>query len=183
MLKVIILAAPLAADVALEHLPSVMPDVALAFAAFDCEGTAIGRFAEWTCAGVLFGALTYTLIDKIIAAAGVDALINDTIKGIILLGAVFLQLVGPMLKGVKLTDQVKEICGKWFAFGKTKKQLAAEAAEGGESALPSSEDDAVTEAEDAAERAVEEALDGAPSPEAAAEEIREEASSKEKPEG
>ena len=92
--------------------------------------------------GVLFGALTYTLIDKIIAAAGVDALINDTIKGIILLGAVFLQLVGPMLKGVKLTDQVKEICGKWFAFGKTKKQLAAEAAEGGESALPSSEDDA-----------------------------------------
>lgn len=56
MLKVIILAAPLAADVALEHLPSVMPDVALAFAAFDCEGTAIGRFAEWTCAGVLFGA-------------------------------------------------------------------------------------------------------------------------------
>ena len=44
--------------------------------------------------GVLFGALTYTLIDKIIAAAGVDALINDTIKGAILLAAVFLQLVG-----------------------------------------------------------------------------------------
>ena len=56
MLKVIILAAPLAADIALEHLPSVMPDVTLALAAFDCEGTAIGRLAEWACASVLFGA-------------------------------------------------------------------------------------------------------------------------------
>ena len=106
--------------------------------------------------GVLFGALTYTLIDKIIAAAG----------------AVFLQLVGPMLRGVKLTDQIKEITGKWLAFGKTKKQLAAEA-DGGESvALDASEDEAVTEAEEAAERAVEDVLDGAESPEAAAEEIK-----------
>ena len=133
--------------------------------------------------GVLFGAMSYTVIDKIIVALGLGGLINDAIKGAILLAAVFLQVVGPMLRGAKFTDQVKEICGKWFAFGKTKKQLAAEASEGGESALPSSEDDAVTEAEDAAECAVEEALDGAPSPEAAAEEIREEASSKEKPEG
>ena len=122
--------------------------------------------------GVLFGALTYTLIDKIIAAAGVDALINDTIKGIILLGAVFLQLVGPMLRGVKLTDQIKEITGKWLAFGKTKKQLAAEAGGGESVALDASEDEAVTEAEEAAERAVEDVLDGAESPEAAAEEIK-----------
>lgn len=57
MLKVIILAAPLAADVALEHLPSMMPDVTLAFTAFDCEGAAIGRLAEWACASVLFGTL------------------------------------------------------------------------------------------------------------------------------
>ena len=33
--------------------------------------------------GVLFGALTYTLIDKIIAAAGVDALINDTMRQVV----------------------------------------------------------------------------------------------------
>lgn len=122
--------------------------------------------------GVLFGAMSYTIIDKIIAALGLDALINDTIKGVILLAAVFLQLLGPMLRGVKLTDQIKEITGKWLAFGKTKKQLAAEA-EGGESvALDVSEDDAVTEAEEAAEHAVEEVLDGAESPEAAAEEIK-----------
>ena len=111
--------------------------------------------------GVLFGAMSYTIIDKIIAALGLDALINDTIKGVI-----------PMLRGVKLTDQIKEITGKWLAFGKTKKQLAAEA-EGGESvALDASEDEAVTEAEEAAERAVEDVLDGAESPEAAAEEIK-----------
>lgn len=130
--------------------------------------------------GVLFGAMTYTVIDKIIAAAGVDALINDTIKGAILLAAVFLQLVGPMLRGMKITEQIKEITGKWFAFGKTKKQLAAEA-EGGESVtLDASEDDAVTEAEEAAEHAVEEVLDGAESPEAAAEDIKaEEAGSEE----
>lgn len=122
--------------------------------------------------GVLFGAMSYTIIDKIIAALGLDALINDTIKGVILLAAVFLQLLGPMLRGVKLTDQIKEITGKWLAFGKTKKQLAAEA-EGGESVtLDASEDDAVTEAEEAAERAVEDVLDGAESPEAAAEEIK-----------
>ena len=130
--------------------------------------------------GVLFGAMSYTIIDKIIAALGLDALINDTIKGVILLAAVFLQLLGPMLRGMKITEQVKEITGKWFAFGKTKKQLAAEA-EGGESVtLDASEDDAVTEAEEAAEHAVEEVLDGAESPEAAAEDIKaEEAGSEE----
>ena len=122
--------------------------------------------------GVLFGAMSYTVIDKIIVALGLGGLINDAIKGAILLAAVFLQVVGPMLRGAKFTDQVKEICGKWFAFGKTKKQLAAEV-EGGESvALDASEDDAVTEAEEAAERAVEDVLDGAESPEAAAEEIK-----------
>lgn len=130
--------------------------------------------------GVLFGAMSYTIIDKIIAALGLDALINDTIKGVILLAAVFLQLLGPMLRGMKITEQIKEITGKWFAFGKTKKQLAAEA-EGGESfTLDASEDDAVTEAEEAAEHAVEEVLDGAESPEAAAEDIKaEEAGSEE----
>lgn len=132
--------------------------------------------------GVLFGAMTYTVIDKIIAAAGVDALINDTIKGAILLAAVFLQLVGPMLRGAKFVDQVKGISEKWFGFGKTKKALLAEAAEGGtvegEAALGG--DDAVSEAEQAAENAVEEVLDGKASPEAAAEEIKK--NDEEKPE-
>ena len=39
--------------------------------------------------GVLFGAMSYTIIDKIISSLGLDALINDTIKGSILLLAVF----------------------------------------------------------------------------------------------
>ena len=43
--------------------------------------------------GVLFGAMSFTLIDKIIAAVGLDPLINDTIKGAILLIAVILQLL------------------------------------------------------------------------------------------
>ena len=48
--------------------------------------------------GVLFGAMSYTIIDKIIAAVKVDALINDTIKGTILLLAVIIQIVVPMIK-------------------------------------------------------------------------------------
>ena len=48
--------------------------------------------------GVLFGAMSYTIIDKIIAAVKVDALINDTIKGAILLLAVIIQIVVPMLR-------------------------------------------------------------------------------------
>ena len=102
--------------------------------------------------GVLFGAMTYTVIDKIIAAAGVDALINDTIKGAILLAAVFLQLVGPMLRGVKISDQIKEITGKWLSFGKSKKALTAEGADGGGGIIYDASDDAVTEAEEAAEQ-------------------------------
>ena len=48
--------------------------------------------------GVLFGAMSYTIIDKIIASLGVDALINDTIKGTILLLAVFIQIMLPLLR-------------------------------------------------------------------------------------
>ena len=48
--------------------------------------------------GVLFGAMSYTIIDKIIAAVKVDALINDTIKGTILLLAVIIQIVVPLLR-------------------------------------------------------------------------------------
>lgn len=49
--------------------------------------------------GVMFGAMSYTLIDKIIASLGFDALINDTIKGSILLVAVLVQILIPVLRG------------------------------------------------------------------------------------
>lgn len=48
--------------------------------------------------GALFGAMSYTIIDKIIASLGVDALINDTIKGSILLVAVLVQILVPMIR-------------------------------------------------------------------------------------
>ena len=48
--------------------------------------------------GVLFGAMSYTIIDKIISSLGLDALINDTIKGSILLLAVFIQIAIPAIR-------------------------------------------------------------------------------------
>lgn len=51
-------------------------------------------------AGIIFGALSYTVIDKIIAAVKVDSLINNTIKGSILIVAITIQVFGPKLKGV-----------------------------------------------------------------------------------
>lgn len=51
--------------------------------------------------GVMFGAMSYTIIDKIIASLGFDALINDTIKGSILLVAVLVQIMIPTLRGEK----------------------------------------------------------------------------------
>ena len=43
---------------------------------------------KWRLVGVIFGALSYTVIDKIITALNVDSLINNAIKGLILLAAV-----------------------------------------------------------------------------------------------
>lgn len=43
--------------------------------------------------GIIFGTMSFTLIDKIITALGMNALLNDTIKGIILLMAVGLQMI------------------------------------------------------------------------------------------
>ena len=48
--------------------------------------------------GVLFGAMSYTIIDKIISSLGLDALINDSIKGSILLLAVFIQIAIPAIR-------------------------------------------------------------------------------------
>lgn len=43
--------------------------------------------------GIIFGTMAFTLIDKIITALGMNALLNDTVKGSILLVAVALQLL------------------------------------------------------------------------------------------
>ena len=48
--------------------------------------------------GVLFGAMSYRIIDKIIVALKMDSLINDTIKGVILIVAILVQTSGPALK-------------------------------------------------------------------------------------
>ena len=48
--------------------------------------------------GILFGAMSYTVIDKIIVALSMDSLINDSIKGLILIVAILVQTAGPMLK-------------------------------------------------------------------------------------
>lgn len=48
--------------------------------------------------GILFGAMSYTVIDKIIVALKMDSLINDSIKGAILIIAILVQTVGPMIK-------------------------------------------------------------------------------------
>lgn len=51
------------------------------------------------CLGILFGAMSYTIIDKIIVALKMDSLINDAIKGIILIAVIFIQVTGPKIKG------------------------------------------------------------------------------------
>ena len=48
--------------------------------------------------GILFGAMSYTVIDKIIVALKMDSLINDAIKGIILLLVIAIQIAGPQIK-------------------------------------------------------------------------------------
>ena len=48
--------------------------------------------------GILFGAMSYSIIDKIITSLGMDTLINNTIKGIILLLAIAVQITIPMIK-------------------------------------------------------------------------------------
>lgn len=53
------------------------------------------------CLGILFGAMSYTVIDKIIVALKMDSLINDAIKGIILLLVILIQIIGPKFKRIK----------------------------------------------------------------------------------
>ena len=50
------------------------------------------------CLGILFGAMSYTIIDKIIVSLKMDSLINNAIKGIILLIVIMVQIAGPQIK-------------------------------------------------------------------------------------
>lgn len=50
------------------------------------------------CLGILFGAMSYTIIDKIIVSLKMDSLINNAIKGIILLLVIMIQVAGPKIK-------------------------------------------------------------------------------------
>ncbi|MCD7868885.1 MAG: ABC transporter permease [Clostridiales bacterium] len=50
------------------------------------------------CAGILFGAMSYTVIDKIIVSLKMDSLINNAIKGIILLLVIMIQAAGAKMK-------------------------------------------------------------------------------------
>ncbi len=51
--------------------------------------------------GVVFGSMAFTIIDKIINSLGVNPLINDTIKGAILLMAIFIQMLPELTKSMK----------------------------------------------------------------------------------
>lgn len=48
--------------------------------------------------GILFGAMSYTVIDKIIVALKMDSLINNAIKGIILIIVIMIQVLTPQIK-------------------------------------------------------------------------------------
>ncbi|MCF0129186.1 MAG: ABC transporter permease, partial [Pseudobutyrivibrio sp.] len=48
--------------------------------------------------GILFGAMSYTVIDKVIVALKMDSLINDAIKGAILIIVILLQFMAPAVK-------------------------------------------------------------------------------------
>lgn len=50
------------------------------------------------CLGIFFGAMSYTIIDKIIVALKMDSLINDAIKGVILLIVILIQVMEAKLR-------------------------------------------------------------------------------------
>ncbi len=58
--------------------------------------------------GIVFGSMSFTIIDKIITALGVNPLINDTIKGGILLLAIAVQMLPDAMKKLNLGSKVKE---------------------------------------------------------------------------
>lgn len=57
--------------------------------------------------GVIFGALSYSIIDKIIVALHLDSLIQDAVKGLILLIAIVFQIVSPKIKNLIAAKKAK----------------------------------------------------------------------------
>ncbi|MBT1166371.1 ABC transporter permease [Bifidobacterium simiarum] len=51
------------------------------------------------CIGILFGAMSYTIIDKIIVVLKMDSLINDEVKGILLILVIVVQIMVPKIRG------------------------------------------------------------------------------------
>lgn len=78
---------------------------------FGIAATVLGGIAmsggKGKLVGVIFGAMSYTLIDKIIAALNVDSLINNSIKGLILLVAIVIQVLGPQIKNLRSAKKAK----------------------------------------------------------------------------
>lgn len=50
------------------------------------------------CVGILFGVLSYTIIDKIIVALKMNTLIQDGVKGAILIVVIIIQTTSPMIR-------------------------------------------------------------------------------------
>lgn len=50
------------------------------------------------CVGILFGVMSYTVIDKIIVALKMNTLLNDTVKGTILIVAIIVQTMAPVIR-------------------------------------------------------------------------------------
>ena len=50
------------------------------------------------CVGILFGIMSYTIIDKIIVALKMNTLLNDTVKGAILIVAIIVQTMAPVVR-------------------------------------------------------------------------------------
>jgi ribose transport system permease protein len=55
--------------------------------------------------GIIFGSMSFTMIDKIINAMGINPLVNDTIKGAILLLAIMVQLLPRILANRKSSSK------------------------------------------------------------------------------
>ena len=51
------------------------------------------------CLGILFGAMYYKVIEKILVRLQMDSLINNAIKGMILLIVIMIQVAGPKIRG------------------------------------------------------------------------------------
>ena len=50
------------------------------------------------CVGILFGVMSYTVIDKIIVAMKMNTLLNDSVKGTILIVAIIIQTMSPVIR-------------------------------------------------------------------------------------